>query len=53
MWRRVDLIKTDVSEESVASIFRIEKIRELRKVLAVDYIVLFFFELRFSLLANC
>jgi hypothetical protein len=25
MWRRVDLVKTDISEECVASIFRVEK----------------------------
>jgi hypothetical protein len=25
MWRRVDLVWTDVSEERIASIFRIEK----------------------------
>jgi hypothetical protein len=25
MWRRVDLVWTDVSEESIASIFRVEK----------------------------
>jgi hypothetical protein len=25
MWRRVDLVWTDVSEESLASIFRVEK----------------------------
>jgi hypothetical protein len=28
MWRRVDLVWTDVSEERIASIFRVEKIRE-------------------------
>jgi hypothetical protein len=26
MWRRVDFVKTDISEEHVASIFRIEEI---------------------------
>jgi hypothetical protein len=26
MWRRVDLVLTDVSEERIASIFRVEKI---------------------------
>jgi hypothetical protein len=25
MWRRVDIVLTDVSEERIASIFRIEK----------------------------
>jgi hypothetical protein len=25
MWRRVDLVWTDVSEEGIASIFRVEK----------------------------
>jgi hypothetical protein len=25
MWRRVDLVRTDVSEERIASIFRVEK----------------------------
>jgi hypothetical protein len=25
MWRRVDLVRSDVSEESIASIFRVEK----------------------------
>jgi hypothetical protein len=29
MWRRVDIVLTDVSEERIASIFRVEeKIRE-------------------------
>jgi hypothetical protein len=28
MWRRVDLVWTDVSEESIASILSLEKIRE-------------------------
>jgi hypothetical protein len=28
MWRRVGLVRTDVSEERIASIFRIEGIRE-------------------------
>jgi hypothetical protein len=35
MLRQVDLVRTDVSEERVASIFKAEKIRERRKVLAV------------------
>jgi hypothetical protein len=28
MWRRVDLVRIDVSEGRIASIFRVEKIRE-------------------------
>jgi hypothetical protein len=35
MWRRVDLVRTDVSEERVASIFRVEKITERGKGLDV------------------
>jgi hypothetical protein len=35
MWRHVDLVRTDISEERVASIFRIEKTREEGIVLAV------------------
>jgi hypothetical protein len=31
MWRRVDLVRTDTSKERVASIFRVEKIREREK----------------------
>jgi hypothetical protein len=38
MWGRVGLTRTDVSEQRVASIFMIEKIRERRRVLAVCYI---------------
>jgi hypothetical protein len=30
MWRRVDLVRTDISDERV-SIFRVEKIRERKK----------------------
>jgi hypothetical protein len=29
MWNRVDLVRTDISEELVASFFRVERIREL------------------------
>jgi hypothetical protein len=29
MWRRVDILLTDVSEERIASIFRVEAIHEL------------------------
>jgi hypothetical protein len=35
MWRRVSLARADVSEERVDFIFRVKKIRERRKVLAV------------------
>jgi hypothetical protein len=38
MWGRVGLVRTDVSEERVASILMVKKIRERRKVLAVCYI---------------
>jgi hypothetical protein len=31
MWRRVGLVKTDVSEEDIASIFRVEVIKQARK----------------------
>jgi hypothetical protein len=31
MWSRVDLVRTDVSEEGVASFFRVEKILEREK----------------------
>jgi hypothetical protein len=29
MWRRVGLVRTNVSEESIASIFRVGRIKEL------------------------
>jgi hypothetical protein len=35
MLRRVDLVRTDVSEERIASIIRVTKIGELRTTLAV------------------
>jgi hypothetical protein len=35
IWRRVGIIRTDVSEERVASIFRVEENRERIKVLAI------------------
>jgi hypothetical protein len=35
-WRRVDLVKTDISEERVVSIIRVEKISELGTTLAVN-----------------
>jgi hypothetical protein len=35
MWRHVGLVRKDVSEERVASIFKLENIRERRKELAV------------------
>jgi hypothetical protein len=31
MWRRVGFLKTDVSEESVSSIFKVEKLTQARK----------------------
>jgi hypothetical protein len=31
MWRRLDHVRTDISEERVASIFRVEKLRERDK----------------------
>jgi hypothetical protein len=38
MWRRVDLVRTDVSEERIASIFRVEKsvTEEQREQVAAD-----------------
>jgi hypothetical protein len=36
MWRHVCLIRTDISEERVASIFRVERIREVGTTLAVS-----------------
>jgi hypothetical protein len=37
MWRRVDLVSTDVSKERIASIFRIEKLtRTQREQVAAD-----------------
>jgi hypothetical protein len=37
MWCPVGLVRTDVSEESVASIIRVEKIREWRKASSICY----------------
>jgi hypothetical protein len=37
LWRRVGHVRTDVSEERIASIFRVETIRERREALAVSY----------------
>jgi hypothetical protein len=37
MWRRVDLVRTDISVERVASIFRVEKIRELIYLTTIKY----------------
>jgi hypothetical protein len=34
----VGLVRTDVSEEGILSIFRVEEIRERRKALAVGHI---------------
>jgi hypothetical protein len=39
MWRRVALVRTDVSEEHIASIIRMQSIRELGTTLAVNAIV--------------
>jgi hypothetical protein len=38
MWCRVGLIRTDVSEEPIASIFRVQKLRERRKVLVFQVV---------------
>jgi hypothetical protein len=35
MWRRIGLITTNVSEEIIASIFRVERMRELAITLTV------------------
>jgi hypothetical protein len=35
MWHRVTLVRTEVSEERIASIFRVETISELGATLAV------------------
>jgi hypothetical protein len=35
MWRRVVIVRTDVPEEHIASNFRVERIRDLRRTLAV------------------
>jgi hypothetical protein len=37
MWLCVGLARTDVSEERVASIFKVEKIREREKCLLTDW----------------
>jgi hypothetical protein len=34
MWRRLDLVRTDVSEERIEFIIRVKKIRELGTTLA-------------------
>jgi hypothetical protein len=36
MWRRENLIRNDVSQDRFASVFRVEEIRELRKVSGVS-----------------
>jgi hypothetical protein len=36
MWRRLGVVRTDVSEERVVTIFRVERISELRTTLAVN-----------------
>jgi hypothetical protein len=35
MWRRVGLVRTDVSDECAAFIFTVERIREIGTILAV------------------
>jgi hypothetical protein len=35
IWRRVSLVKTDVSEDIFSSIFRVQEIHRRRKALAV------------------
>jgi hypothetical protein len=35
MWRRVALVRTDISEERIASIIRVKKLSELGKTLTV------------------
>jgi CO dehydrogenase nickel-insertion accessory protein CooC1 len=35
MWRRVALVITDASEESIASVIRVKRISELGKAIAV------------------
>jgi hypothetical protein len=35
LWRRVALVRTDVSEERVASIFRVDRISELETAFAI------------------
>jgi hypothetical protein len=37
MWRRVVLVKPDLSEELLASIFKVERITQARKCYAVAY----------------
>jgi hypothetical protein len=43
MSRRMTIIRTDVSEERIASIFRVESNRELGAVFAVNHITLLTF----------
>jgi hypothetical protein len=38
IWRRVDVLRTDVSEEHIASIVRVEKISDLGTTLALTTI---------------
>jgi hypothetical protein len=48
MWRRVDLVRTDVSEERVASIFRVEKHVSEKSVRLCQQIVSSFVRLVFK-----
>jgi hypothetical protein len=36
MWHRVDIVLIDVSEERIASIFRVEKEKEIREGTSVS-----------------
>jgi hypothetical protein len=36
MWRRVDLVRTDISKDRIAYIIRVEIIRELEATLATE-----------------
>jgi hypothetical protein len=41
MWRRVDRARTDVSEEYIGSIVRVERITELRTLAVTSLLILF------------
>jgi hypothetical protein len=45
MWHRVGLVTTDVSEERVDSIFRVERISKLGTTLAVRSLILYFLKM--------
>jgi hypothetical protein len=36
MWRRVSLVRTDISDERVTSVFRVERISELRTLVVTS-----------------